>query len=250
MAKQSGLGHLLFVSGYNLSGDICAVDEIGGGNEPLDVTAINKSAHERIGGVRDGRLNATSYFNPASNQSFDRYSNLPTTDQIVTYCAGQSLGSPAASLVAKQFNFDGTRGEDGAFTFKIDSAANAYGLEWGELLTAGIATFGGASAGSSLDYGASVGTTAFGLQAYLHVFAFTGTSATITIQSSTDDAVGDPFALVTGATFTTVTGVTAERIATATNASVERYLRVNAAGTFSLLWFSVQVVRNLAAPTF
>ena len=40
------------------------------------------------------------------------------------------------------------------------------------------------------------------------------------------------------------------RVATATNASVERYLRVVTTGTFSDAQFSVQVVRNLATPTF
>jgi hypothetical protein len=250
VAKRSGLGSLLLVDGYNLSGDISAIDEIGGGNDPLDVTGINKSAHERIGGVRDGRLACKTYFNPSANQSFDRFTNLPTTDVIATYCTAQSLGSSAASVVAKQMNYDGTRGDDGSFTFKVDGKANGYGVEWGELLTAGIATFGGASAGSSLDYGASVGTTNFGLQAWLHCFAFTGTSATVTIQSSTDDGAGDAFAAVTGGAFTAMTAVGAQRIETGRTAAVERYLRVNVTGTFSLFWFTCQVTRNLTSVAF
>lgn len=250
MAKQTGLGDNLYVAGFNLSGDIGSVDEIGGGNEPLTLTGIDKSAYERGAGARDGRINMMSYFNPATGAEHDVFSALPTTDVIVSYFRGSAIGSPAASMVAKQLNYDGTRGDDGAFTFKINAVANAYGLEWGEELTAGIATQGGAGALSSLDYGAAIGTTAFGLQAYLHVFSFTGTSITVAIQSSTDDGAGDAFADVTGAVFTAATGVTSQRIATATNASVERYLRVNTTGTFSAATFAVQVVRNLATPTF
>lgn len=250
MAKQSGLGDLLFVDGYNLSGDIGSVEDIGGGPDPLEVTPINKSAMERIGGLRGGRINFMAYFNPSANQAHDRLSNLPTTDVIASYFRGGVVGNQAASLVAKQIDYKGSRGDDGSFTFGVDCQSNSYGLEWGEQLTAGVATFGAASAGTSLDYGAGVGTTNFGLQAWLHCFAFTGTSATVTIQSSTDDGGGDAFASVTGGAFTAMTAVGSQRIETGRTAAVERYLRVNVTGTFSLFWFAVQVTRNLTAVTF
>lgn len=250
MAKQTGLGDQLYVNGRNFSGDVAALDEIGGGPEYIEMTGIDKSAKERLGGHRSGRMNMTVYFNPAANSTHDKFGDLVTTDNILTYTRGQTLGCACAGINAKQLNYDGSRGDDGSLTYKVEALSNSYGLEWGESLTAGVGTFGGASAGSSIDYGAAVGTTAFGLQAYLHVFAFTGTSATVAIQSSTDDGGADPFSAVTGATFTAATGITSERIATATNASVERYLRVNVTGTFSLLWFHVMVVKNLATPTF
>jgi hypothetical protein len=251
MAKQTGLGDNLYVAGYNLSGDIGSIDDIGGGNEPLGVTGIDKSGMERLGGPRSGRINMASWFNDAVAQEHPVFSPLPTADVIVSYFRGTTIGNAAASLVAKQINYDGSRGDDGAFTFKVEAQSNAYGLEWGEQLTAGAdATLTAAGALTSYDYGAAVGTTAFGLQAYLHVFAFTGTSATVAIQSSTDNGAGDAFADITGAVFTAATGRTSERIATATNASVERYLRVNVTGTFSALTFAVQVTRNGATPTF
>lgn len=248
--KQTGLGDNLYVAGYNLSGDIGSVDEIGGGNEALAVTGIDKSAMERLGGTRSGRISMSVWFNPANNQAHDRFENLPTTDVIVSYFRGTAIGNKAASVVAKQINYDGSRGDDGALTFKVNAESNAYGLEWGDQLTAGVSSLSSAGALSSYDYGAGVGTTAFGLQAYLHVFSFTGTSATVAIQSSTDNGAGDAFADITGAVFAAATGITSERIATATNASVERYLRVNVTGTFSALTFAVQVTRNSATPTF
>lgn len=250
MAKQSGLGDLLAVHGYALGNDISAIDELGGGMEPLDVTGLDVSAHERIGGVRDGRISMTAYFNPATDRAHLRFSTLPTTDAILTYCRGQAIGNPAASIVAKQIGYDGTRGDDGSFTFKVEALANGYGLEWGDQLTAGISSLGSAGPLASYDYGAGVGTSAFGLQAYLQVYSLTGTSATVAIQSSTNDGGGDAFANITGAVFTAATGPTAQRIATAVDASVERYLRVNVTGTFSALTFSVQVTRNTATPTF
>jgi hypothetical protein len=247
MAKQSGLGDNLYVAGYDLSGDIGSLGSIAGGPGVLEVTGIDKSAAERIGGGRDGKLEFVAFFNPASTRAHPRLSLLPTADQVLTYCRGTALGSPAAALVAKQLNYDGSRGENGSFVFKVGAEANGYGLEWGRQLTAGKRTDTGATNGTGVDFAAA---SAFGLQAYLQVFAFTGTSVTITIQESSDNGGGDAFAAVTGGAFATVTGITAERIATAGGLAVERYLRVVTAGTFSNLIFSVVVARNDTAVNF
>ena len=102
----------------------------------------------------------------------------------------------------------------------------------------------GAANGSSLDLG--TGSTAFGLQAYLQVLSFTGTDATITIQESSDNGAGDAWAAVTGGAFTQVTaGPVVERIQTARDQTVERYLRVatTTTGGFSDLQFVVAVHR-------
>lgn len=251
MAIQSGLGDQLFVAGYNLSGDVGSAD-LSCPLAMLDTTPISKSGKQRTPGQRDGLIEHTGFFNPSTNNSHDVLSALPTTDVIGCYFHGSTLGNMAAGIVAKEGTYDFTRGEDGSATWKSDLKGNGFGLEYGQQLTPGIATIGTAGAQASIDgnnYGTS-GTTNFGLQAYLHVFAFTGTSATVAIQSSTDNGAGDAFADVTGAVFTAATGVTAERIATGPTAAVERYLRVNVTGTFTLLWFAVMVDRNPAAVTF
>lgn len=63
MSKQAGLGDNFLISGYDLSGDVASLDQISGGPDLIDVTAINKSAHERIGGLRSGDMQFTSFFN-------------------------------------------------------------------------------------------------------------------------------------------------------------------------------------------
>lgn len=250
MAKSSGLGDQLYIDGYNLSGDVGALDTIGSPLGMHEATGIDKSAKERIRGQADGLLEFTSYFNPSTNQAHERLSALPTTDVVATYFRGQAIGNAGAGMVAKQANYDMSRGEDGSLTFKTSLMANGYALNWGEQLTPGIATIGTAGAQTALDYGASVDTTEFGLQAFLQVFALTGTSATVAVQSSSDDGAVDSWANVTGAVFTAATGPTAERVETARDEEIERYLRVNVTGTFTLCWFSVLVCRNLAAAAF
>jgi hypothetical protein len=251
MAKQTGLGDNLYIAGYNISGDTGAISRIGGGPALLEVTGIDKSAPERIGGLRDGAIEFQSWFNPAAAQEHAALSPLPTADAIVTYFRGTTLGNRAASCVAKQINYDPNRAADGSLTFDVSAQADGFGLEWGRNLTAGVRTDTGATNGSSVDQG--TGSTSFGLQAYLQVFAFTGTDATITIEESSDDGGGDAFAGVTGGAFAQVTSApTTERIATSTSQTVERYLRVatSTATSFSNLQFAVMFVRNAAAPVF
>ena len=249
MAKQSGLGDGLLVGGYDLSGDIGSLSRIGGGPNALVVTGINKSAFERIGGLRDGAIEYDSWFNDAAGASHPVHAALPTTNTLVSYLRSTTLGKPSAVCLAKQVNYDGNRGEDGSLSFSVQALANGYGVEWGVQMTAGVRTDTGAANGTAVDFTAG---TSFGLQAYLQVTEFTGTDATIKLQESSDNA-GDAYADVTGGGFTQITaGPTFQRIATATNLTVERYLRVATVttGGFSSLSFQVTVVRNIAAPEF
>ncbi|WP_030798973.1 hypothetical protein [Streptomyces sp. NRRL S-337] len=255
MGKQSGLGDNLYVSGYDLSGDIGSLSNIGGGPAAMEVTGIDKSAPERIGGRRDGRLQFTSFFNPGTDRSHLRLSALPTSDVILSYYRGTALGGPSAHIVAKQANYDATRSDSGEFTFAVEAQANGYGLGWGKSLTAGKRTDTVGTNGASVDFGPGSpplfnGAALFGLQAYLHVFAVTGTSVTVKLQESSDNGVGDPWADVVGGAFTAATGVTSQRIETARGQTVERYLRAVTTGTFTNAVFAVSAVRNDVAVVF
>lgn len=315
MSKQSGLGDNAYVGGVDLSGDTQALSKISGSLATLDVTGINRLAFERLGGERDGGIDWTSFFNPTGAHPV--LSALPTSDIQVMYCRGTALGSPAASLVAKQLNYDPNRAQSGELTVGLQTQGNAYGLEWGNLLTAGIRTDAAATNGTSVDQGAGFATPAvpasgtpvtntsalpatvvisggtmsavavggvtvgagagtytvpagqfitltytvaptwtwtlqstFGAQAYLQVFGFTGTDATVKIQDSAD---GTTFADVAGLTFAqTTSGPGVQRIATAAGATIRRYLRAVTVttGGFTSVQFAVNVIRNQVAVSF
>jgi hypothetical protein len=246
MAKQSGLGDNLYVAGYDLSGDIGSLDTISGSLAVIEVTGIDKSAYERLGGKRDGKLAYSSYFNDAAGQEHPRLSLLPTTDQILTYCRGTALGGSAACINAKQLNYDGNRAADGAFTFKVEADANGFGLEWGVQLTAGKRTDATpTSPATGVDFTAV--STAFGWQAYLQVLAITGTSVTVTLQDSADNSA---FANLAGGAFNAAAAVGAQRLAGASNATVRRYVRAITTGAFSNAVFSVVFVPNTTAISF
>lgn len=251
MGKASGLGAGFYVSGNDLSGDTGSLSRIASGRGVLLTTGIDKSAPERVHAHRDGQVTWQAWFNPAAGQAHPVLSALPTADRIVSYChRTAAVGDSWASMVAKQIIYDGNRGTDGSLTFAVDAQANGYGLEWGQALTAGIRTDSGATNGSSHDYGATIGQTTLGAQAYLHVFSFTGTDATVTIQDSTNDS-----AWATLVSFTEVATLggsnTSERVATSASETVDRYLRVitTTSGGFSDLQFAVMVVKNETAVT-
>jgi hypothetical protein len=248
MAKSSGLGARFYVTGVDLSGDVGSLQTISTPRTVQDATGIDKSAMERIYLTRDGLVAYSTFFNPAT--AHPTLSALPTADQPLTYAHRATIGAPTASMVAKQINYDGTRNQDGSLGFAVQALANGYGLEWGELLTAGDDTLASAGAITGLDYGAGIGTTDFGLQAWLHVFDIDSGSATVAIQDS-DDGGTDPWADVTGAVFTAASaGGTAQRLQTDRDESVKRWLRVNVTGTFTNLDFAVAVAKNLSAVVF
>lgn len=248
MAKQSGLGAAFYVDGYDLSGDIGSLGRINSARAVNEVPGIDVSAMERLHAHRDGGMEWTAWFNDAAGQAHPALSTLPTTDRQAMYCHRATAGAPAAACVAKQLSYDGSRGTDASFSFTVTAESNGYGVEWGRLMTAGKRTDTAATNGSSVDFG--TGSTAFGLQAYLQVFSFTGTSVTVKLQESSDNGAGDAFADVTGGAFTAATARGAQRIQTGRTQTVERYLRVVTTGTFTSAVFAVMVVRNSVSAVF
>lgn len=254
MGKQTGLGDHFYVGGYKLSGDVGSIGRIGGGPATTTLTGIDKSAYER-GKLRfDAGVAWSSWFNDAAGRAHAALSSLPTTDRHISYLRGMAQGSPMATLVGKQINYDLQRPIDATLTAAVDSQlSGGIPLEWGVQLTvpsaAGVErTDTGATNGASLDFGAA--SAGFGAQAWLQAVSFVGTDATVKIQSSSDDGAGDAFADVTGLSFTAVTSApTSERVATATNVTLERYLRVvtTTSGGFSSLVFVVGICINATA---
>ena len=256
MSKQSGLGDHLYIDGVDLSGDVGSIGSMHGGpTGTQDVTGINKFAYERLGLLLDGELDHSGFFNPAAGAAHPTLKTLPYTDRILSYFHGGALGNEACGIVAKQLNYDWTRGADGSLTTTTNAQANGYGIEWGQQLTPGQRTDTTATNGTGVDLTYGVGTfppifpatagasVSFGWSAYVHVFAFTGTSIVFTVQDSADNST---FTTLTGGAFPSVTtGPGAMRIAGANTATVRRYARVATTGTFTSCTFALVFVPYL-----
>jgi hypothetical protein len=243
MAKQAGMGDMYVVGGDDISGDIGSLGNVHGGPNLQDVTDITQSGYGRLGLLRDGGLSAAVWFDPAVAHPVLK--TLPLTDVVCSYGIGRTIGAPMASTIAKQINYDGTRGQDGSFTLAVEWQASAgTGLEWGEQLTPGKKTDTVATNGTAVDFGAV--STLFGASAYLHVYSVTGTSVTVKVQDSPDNVT---FTDVTGLTFSAVAGAAkgAQYLSTGTTATLRRYVRAVSTGTFSNAVYTVNLVRYLTA---
>lgn len=246
MAKQGGMGATAYVDGYDVGGDVTALNRIGGGPLAGVVTGIKKSAEERIGLKIDGAIEFTSAFNDDNVSAIigahQVLKTLPTTDRLVSYFHRQEVGAPVASCLSKQVNYDATRGDDGSLFFGVSTQSNGYGTEWGEALTAGSKVDTAGADGVAIDYGSA--STLFGWTAYAHLVAFTGTNITFTVQDSADNS---SFSSLTGGAFTAMTGIGAARLTSASaTATVRRYVRINTSGTFTSATFAVSFVRYLS----
>lgn len=246
MSKQSGLGDHFYVAGFDLSGDVSSVDAISGPLATIDVTAINSYGNQRIGGLRDGDMQFTSFFNVASGAEHPALSALPRTNVVASYFRGTTLGNASACINGRQVNYDGTRDNTGNLTLKVEVQASGFGLEWGTQLTPGLRTDTAATAGTLYDSGAA---SSFGCQAYVQVLAFTGTDCTIVIKSSADgSAFSSP---QTEASLAVGTPPQASRLVGA-NSSVNRYWKAGTTttGGFSSITFAVTLVKNQVAVSF
>ncbi len=217
MAKKTGLGGALWVDEFDLSGDTSSAS-ISGGPAALDVTGIDKSGIERIGGLRDGSMSIVEFFNPGSGKAHPVLKLLPTGDTIVSYLQGTTVGSAAASCIGKQIGYDGSRSADGGLTFSVDVQASQLGVVWGLAGTPGLVTDTAVGTEATVD---NLAATTGGLRAFLHVTAFSGTDATVVVAESSDNFSGDDDPI---ASFTSIVGVGSEAIAV--SGAIERYLRV------------------------
>jgi len=237
MTKVTGLGDLFFISGVNVSGDINSFSQISGGNTPIEMTGIDKSAVERQGGLRTGAMDFTCYHNTSANQIHSVLSALPTSDVIATYLRGSALGAPAASINAKQLSYDPKRAANGALLLDVKTLSNSFGLEWGLSGTPGVRTDTIATNGGGVDSGVAA---ASGLRMYVHLLAFTGSSITIKAQQSNDIGGIDPYTDVTGATTGALSATGASRITTING--TKQFYRIVTTGTFTNAVFIVNVV--------
>lgn len=243
--KLTGLGSNFYVGGYDLSGDVNALGNVSTPLATLEVTGINKSAMERLPSLADGNMSFTTIFDLDAGAEQKVLSPMPRTDTIGTFFVGTGIGNAAASINAKEVSYSPTRANDGMLSSVTEIQGNGFGLEWGWQLTAGKRTDTGAAAGTSFDSGAA-GT--HGCQVYVQVFSFTGTDATIEVESATDSIFTTP---VVEASHVVGTPPEAVRIV-GSNSLVNRYWRAvtTTTGGFTSLTFAVMVVINRAAVNF
>src|SRR3989304_9251126 len=102
MTKGNGLGATLYVQGYDLSNDVGQIDALENGRDLLEMTGLDKSAHERLQGLQTGRIAFTGFFNDAAVQEDVALQLTPTTDVIGTVFKTAARAAGAGRLPGKR----------------------------------------------------------------------------------------------------------------------------------------------------
>jgi hypothetical protein len=103
LGKQSGLGDNFYIGGYDLSGDVSALSSISGSMSPIDVTGIKQSANSRIGGLRTGDMQFTTFFDQADTISAPGFplTTVPVTNTysqpVVVVISGGTISEVAVN---------------------------------------------------------------------------------------------------------------------------------------------------------
>lgn len=238
MAKKSGLGQYLILGDTDISGDVGTIDNASMSRGTHEVTGINKRAKERLLLKSDSSLEFSGFFNPTGMHP--EVAALPRTDIVMSYLDGDTVGAEAATMVAKQVNYDPSLGGEGALELKVSCvASDGSPLGWGKQLTAGVDTFTVAAgeSTSSLDFGAASTGGFF----TVHCTAFTGTTCTVRLQDSPDNST---FADVDASASTVFVSTGAARISLSPSVNIDRYVRGRITGTFTTVDLLISFVKG------
>ena len=241
--KQSGLGMKLYLQGMDMSGDVGAISTMRSSVAVLDVTPIDKTAHERLPGLRDGEITFNVFFNNADDETHDALAALPTTDVLCMVLTGTTRGDPVICLTAKQVNYDWQRGADGSMLGTVQLlAASGVPLEYG-LLLAARTTHASATDETGIDFGAQTTAGAIG---YLQHFS----AASGTVEDSSDSTNGVDGSWANLGAFSDVAtpyAPIAQRIEI--SGTVERWVRASTNGIFTNAVFAM-AFRRLRATDY
>ena len=112
MAKTSGVATYVAidnaaVSLQDISNDVSSVSNSSSQNL-LDVTGMDKTAVEKIAGLRDNTLSMNGYYNNAANMSNQVLSSMTGVRSIDIRIGGNSQGNPRfrAEMLISSYNVD------------------------------------------------------------------------------------------------------------------------------------------------
>jgi hypothetical protein len=240
MAKSDPLAQEFYLHGYDIGGDIGAIEKLATRRVNREAPDITLSAMARLQGLGDGEMAFSGYFDDAAEKGLVALKGAPTTDVIAMWLKGGTIGDTGATLVAKQVSLDWTRNQDRSlgFTAQCIGAAGVV-LEFMEALTPGLTTHGSAGSVASKDDAAS---SASGAAAVVEIVDIDSGTPTIIIEDSPNDSSWST--LISFSAVAAGNEPTAER--KTVSGTVNRYLRITTTGTFSNADFAIAYRRGTA----
>jgi hypothetical protein len=188
-------------------------------------------------GRGDASVAIEGFLDDTTDASHDAFKAISIASSLITIALGNNatptVGDIAACFDAQQVNYDVSPALEDLVTFTADMKARGNPIEWGVLLADATVTANGNQ--SSVDQAAQ--TTSGGV-GYLHITSLSaGDTITVLIEDSANDSTW-----ATLITFTLDgTAVDAERVATSTTETVDRYVRASYTVTGASISFPIAV---------
>jgi len=217
MAFSAGYNGLIYVAGYDISGDCKSLDaeitvDLG------DTTTFGKTQRTRIALLSDGSLSLGGFLNATTGQSSPVLSGIIGSNDSIyqAYWAGDAVGAHGIGFAADQDSLGTSTPFDGVVEFTATSKPSS-GVDFIRSIHAlGSETASGT--GTTLDNSAS---TTVGGSGYLTVTSWNATTLDVSIRHSSDNFASDDTELLA---FTQVSGANSAERVTATG-TVKRYVR-------------------------
>lgn len=205
------------ISGYLDAADLSIDAETG------ETTTYGKGWKTYLGGLVDATVGFTGKYDATAGNAIE--GQLGTDSGVLTYCPG---GASAIGDRARLVSVTGTTYAESSpvgdvVTFSWDTHSQTIvGLGW---VLHPLAADTNTTTGAERDDAAA---TSSGWVAHLHVTAVSGGSWVVKLQ---DAAVSNTYSDVSGGAFTAATGATSQRLASASGATLRRFVRYVATRT-------------------
>lgn len=227
MAKLSANKTRLYIDEIDISGMINGYT-LDLKQETARVDCLSDAGPRRVVGNYDVSDQVTSFLDPVTLVGSDAqfFNNFRTDeDHYLSTIFGTAEGSIGYDDLLRMTDQPRKAQLGGAVLLDL-SGEGSGGRARATLLRAGTVTAGN---GTGINQGVTASPQVY--RVIFRLLAFTGTSITITVEQSSDNAAGDPYAAIAGLTSGALTtpGVA---VAT-TTATLEAWRRVVCAGTFS-----------------
>lgn len=232
MAFIHGKGAATLVNAYDLSAFFNTYDAAATA-DTAEVSTFGGSSKAYVAGLKDATLSLGGFFDGSAAAVDAVLSAAIGSSTLFTLApAGAgTIGNRANLAQAYETGYTVSAPVGDAVTVSAEAQVSN-GMASGIIL-ADLAARTATGNTTVNDNGAS---SSAGAVAHLHVTAFTGTDVTIKVQHSADNSTW-----VDLITFTQLTAIGSERGTAA--GTVNRYLRVNIAGTFTSVTFAVALAR-------
>jgi hypothetical protein len=235
MAFHHGKDAAVLYNEFNLSGDVTQYNW-SRDKQTVNVTTLGNDDMVYIAGIAGGKISVQGVWNSATDASDEEIVATDTAENVISASPQgfTAIGDRVHMVNGLLDDYQPRTAVNDAVRFSsgYEATAGAYG---GVVLHHNNQESSTGNFASN-DYGS--GPTTNGGTAFLHVLEFNGTTATVTVEDSANDSTFGSLVA-----FTAATGLTSEKVTVA--GDVERYVRVNLAGTFTTITFVVSFARHL-----